>query len=179
MSIYSGKCDCYDTLVMIHNYSDEELKNNVSIYIGDSKEPLHISSKKDLIPYYPFLISSAYFNGEERIADIHLTSESYVDISEKERFDLYLKWILKIYNRCKRKKVEFNVDEAVEEICPSRWDYDKDSIIELVKRVGADGKKASAQGLHLKMCEYYRNRLAETMLCNGLNPADYGYGRFI
>ena len=31
MSKFSGRCDVYDSFVMIHNYTDEELKNNVKI----------------------------------------------------------------------------------------------------------------------------------------------------
>ena len=57
MSKYSGRCDVYDVFVMIRKYTDEELKNNVKVYVGDSETPLELNTQKDLIPYYPHLIS--------------------------------------------------------------------------------------------------------------------------
>ena len=82
MSRFSGKCDVYSTLVDIHEYTDEELKNNIKIYLGDMDIPLPIESRKDLIPCYPHIVSSAGFNNTERSANIRITKDSFVDSEE-------------------------------------------------------------------------------------------------
>lgn len=177
MSRYSGKCDCFDSLVIIHEYTEEELKNNVKIYVGNSDIPLKIESSKDLIPFYPYLIGSAYFDNEEKKSVVHLSSESFVDREERESLEFKLKRLLTIYNRCKRKKIEFNINEAVKEVA---WDkYDEKIYRILAERVREKGKKATIDGLHLEMHEYYRKELVDEMNKNGLNPADYGYERFV
>jgi lysyl-tRNA synthetase class I len=176
ISRYSGKCDWCDSLE-IHNYTLEELQNNVKIYIGNNQEPLHISKMSDMIPYYPYLISIACFNNAERKSIIHLSSESFVDREEKECLEFMLGYLLRIYNRCKRKKIEFNVDEALREIVWNGWN--EEAYRELANRVKENGKKATIDGIHLRMHEIYRRELASEMIKNGLNPNDYGYGRFV
>ena len=177
MSRYSGRCDIFDTLIMIHEYTDEELKNNVTIYKSGSSEPLLINSRKDLIPYYAHIISSSCHNNVDRKATIYITSESWVDIEERESLEWHLKYLLKIYNRCKRKKIEFDIDEAVKEIVWHHWN--EEPYRELARRVKERGKKATVDGIHLRMHEIYRKELAEEMIRNGLNPADYGLERFV
>lgn len=177
ISKWSGKCDLYDSFVMIHNYTDEELKNNVKVYLGKSDTPLKFETTKDLIPYYPHLISVGCYDNTERKSVIYITSKSFVDIEEQETLEYYLKRILTIHNRCKRKKIEFNVNDVVKEICWSDWN--KEAIAELVNRVKEKGKKATADGIHLTMHERYRRELVDEMIKNNIDPAKYGYGRFI
>lgn len=178
MSKWSGKCDFADSLE-IHNYTLEDFQNKVTIYIGNSTEPLHIEKMEDLIPYYPHLISMAWYNNLKGKSVIHLTSESYVDIEERDILEFRLKCLLKIYNRCKRKKIEFNVDEAIKDITLNGWN--EEPYRELANRVKEKGKKATIDGIHLKMHDYYRQELVNEMLKNGINPADIGnnYQRFI
>ena len=115
MSNFSGKCDLYDH-IEIHGL-DNTLKSK--IYVGyDSKEPLNIKEERDLVPYYPFVISMGAFN--HGIGTIYLMDESWVNYEEKDVLEFYLEQILKIYRRCKRKKVEFNVDEVFEEVCRNK-----------------------------------------------------------
>lgn len=175
MSMFSGKCDCYDTLIAIHNYTEDDLKNKVKIYVGNNTEPLHIESYKDLIPYYPYLISFAMFSKGKSV--VHLSSESFVDSEERESLYFRLKELIKIYNHCKRKKTEFSVNDAVKEVCYGDWN--SDIICELAKRVKENGKKATIDGLHLKLYELYRKTLVDEMLKNGIDPCEYGYGRFM
>lgn len=177
ISKYSGRCDAYDTLMMIHKYTDEELKNNTKIYVGYNTEPLHIENKKDLIPYYAHLIGCAFFDNKDKKSVIHLSSESSVDREERESLEFKLKRIFTIYNRCKRKKVEFDVDKVVEEVSWNGWD--DDIYREIANRVKENGKKATIDGIHLKIHEYYRRELVKEMIMNGLNPAEYGYERFL
>lgn len=133
MSCYSGKCDLADT-IEIHDYTLEELQNNVTIYVGyDNPEPMHIEKMEDLIPFYPYIIGCASYNNVERKAVIHLSSESWVDYEERDILEWRLKDLLRIYNRCKRKRTEFNVDEAVKEITWNGWN--EEPYRELANRV--------------------------------------------
>lgn len=177
MSKFSGKCDFADSLE-INKYTLEELQNNVLIYIGNNPEPLHIEKMSDLIPYYPYLIGMAYHDNKERKAIINLSSESWVDREERYRLETYLKYILRIYNRCKRKKIEMSIDDVVEEICWNDWN--KEQVTELANRVKKCGKKATIDGIHLKMHEHYRQELVDLMVENDLEPCRYGgYERFV
>lgn len=163
ISIFSGKCDVYDTLIQTFRYSLEELQNGVNIYVGDSKESLHISKMKDLIPYYPYLITSAYYDNINRKANIQISSESYVDREEREILQRYLEEIIKIYKKCKRNKVDFTLDLAFQESYFSfaRWNYDVCK--EIYNRVQKDGAKANIEGIHLKIFDKYRQNLAEEL----------------
>lgn len=177
MSRFSGKCDVYDSLVEIHEYTDKELRDNVNIYFVGSDKPLHINSVRDLIPYYPHIISSAGFNNVDRTATIYISKDSYVDCSERRILESCLHDFTKIYNRCKRKKMDFAVNDAIKEVSWNNWNIE--ALTELANRVKERGKKATINGIHLIAHEQYRQELVDVMLKNGLNPADYGYGRFI
>ena len=170
MSKYSGKCDFYDHIEMCKN---EEEVLNTKIYIGNSETPLNIHSMVDLIPYYPHIIYLGVYNGENNI--VRLTEKPYTDIEEEEHLQFYLDTILRYYRKCKRKKEEFNVETAIENL---RWISCKDVIRTLAERVKKDGKKATYEGLHLPFEDYYRKELVNEMLKNGLDPKEYGYGRF-
>jgi hypothetical protein len=161
---------------MIHQYTLEELQKS-HIYIGDSKEELHINSLAELIPYYPYLISSGFFDNVERTATIYLSSESYVDSQEKDTLIFYLKEVLKIYNRCRRKKTDFTLDEVLREFYWSHWD--EEVYTELYSRVLLHGKNANIEDIHTKTGEHYRQELADEMIKNGMDPAGYGYERFM
>lgn len=157
MSNFSGKCDLYDH-IEIHGL-ENTLKSK--IYVGyDSKEPLKIKEERDLVPYYPFVISMGAFN--HGIGTIYLMDESWVNYEEKDVLEFYLEQILKIYRRCKRKKIEFNVDEVWEEVSNVFWK--RDEIRELIERVKEHGKKATYDGIHLSSKNYYRDQLVEEMI---------------
>lgn len=157
---------------------EEALENKVNIPETYYKKVEYFSIK-DLIPLYPYLIGFAgYDNTDSRNSVVCLSRESFVDSEERKNLEFRLKRLLTIYNRCKRKKTEFNVDDAVKEIV---WNgYDEEPYRELANRVKMHGKKATVEGLHLKMHEYYRQLLVEEMIKHDLNPCDYGdYERFV
>ena len=134
-------------------------------------EKVEYSSIKDLIPLYPHLI--AFSTG----STVCLSLESFVDREERETLEYMLKNILRIYNRYKRKKVEFDVEEALKVLV---WDgWNEEAYRELAYRVKESGKKAAIDNIHLRMHEYYRRELVNELINNGLNPSDYGYGRFV
>lgn len=165
---------------MINKYTDEELATKVKIYqgFGETEKLLNITSRKDLIPYYAHLVSAACYDNVERTSSIHLSRDSWVDIEERESLEYKLKRVMMVYNRCKRKKIEFDVEATVEEVA---WKgFDDDIYREIANRVKEHGKKANIDGIHLKMHEYYRKELVKTMIENGINPLDYGdYARFM
>ena len=180
MSKYSGRSDLFDSL-MVYKYTEEELKNNVKIYIGSSYIPLEyipleIESYKTLIPYYPHLVCTAAYNNKEQKSIIHITSESSVDRSEREILESYLKRILKYYDKCKKNEVKFEIEESIKSAYFIEWN--KEQVIEIAKRVELYGKKANIDGIHLGVYEHYRKILANEMLRNNVNLADYGLERF-
>ena len=156
MSKYSGRSDFFDSL-MIYNYTEEQLKNNVKVYVGNSYIPLKIESYKTLILYYPHLICSSYHNNKEGSAIYHITAESSVDRNEKEILEVYLDRIIEFYDKCKRKKVEFKVEDAIKNAYFIEWN--KEQVIEIAKRVELHGKKANIDGIHLRVYEHYRKIL--------------------
>lgn len=176
MSRFSGKCDFYDCVASFYTF--EEIQNKVKIFVGKSDKPLKIEKMTDLIPYYPYLISLGAYDIVDRTATVHLTSKSYIDLREQDSLDFILKQILRYYNSCKRKKIIFSVDDAVKKVFAIS-DKDRDTVAtELANRIKINGKKASTDGLRLSIYDFYRKELAEEMVKNGLNPADYGYERF-
>lgn len=142
------------------------------VYVGDSLTPLQFESEKDMIPYYPYVVCLSASDGEH--TNMRLTSKSWVDIEEVDMLNLYLELFLKYLCKCKRKKVEYIVEEAVENVC---WYYDE-AFVELARRVAKYGKKATIDGLFLKGKDFYRQYLADEMVKHGLNLADYGLERF-
>lgn len=201
ISKFSGKCDFADSLwisaeteeevfnkfngtklyicqPLPDDFSWEEaLKNKVNIPETYYKK-VEYSSIKDLIPLYPHIIAFAtYDNTEPKGSVVCLSRESFVDSEEREILEWRLKDLLRIYNRCKRKKIEFDVEEALKEIV---WNgYNEEPYRELANRVKEKGKKASIEDIHLKMHEIYRRQLVEEMIKHNIDPTEYGYGRFI
>ena len=128
--------------------------------------------------WFLWLFSLGAYDNVDRKATVHLTSKSYIDLRERDSLDFVLKQILRYYNSFKLKKIDFSVDGAVKKVFAIS-DKDRDTVAtELANRVKINGKKASTDGLHLSIYDFYRKELVEEMIKNGLNPADYGYERF-
>lgn len=175
MSRFSGKCDVYDTLVIIHNYTDEELKNNVRIYMNG--ELLDIENRKDLIPYYPHLLVSSSFNNKKRISNVKITSYSNVDKEEKDWLEHCLKIMIRTRKYCIKKGIPFDSWDTLQKIPFA--ECDRNVFLEMFNRVDKIGRNANTDNLHLKCYEMYREELVDEMLKNGLNPSDFGYQRFL
>lgn len=163
MSIYTGKCDVFDTFVMIYEITDF---SNVHIYAANNDLiPLQINSQKDLIPYYPYLIVCMSSSKEGEI-NANLSDRSYIDIDEEERLKWRLDQLKKYYRRCKRNKEKFDDKKALQLICP--WDNnEKNYGIELVKRVKFDGNKATYNGIHIPSLDVSRKKLFDDMVDSG------------
>lgn len=164
MSIYSGKCDVYDSLVMINNMTDF---SKVKIYASDNHIiPLRIDSQKDLIPYYPYIVVMMSSNKDEGTS-VHLSGKSYVDAEEEERLQWRLDQLKKYYRRCKRNHEPYDEKEAIKKICI--WDIAEEYETELVNRVKLDGERANYIGIHIPMFDEMRKKLYDEMVATGYN----------
>ena len=152
MSEFSGKCDLYDSAVMIGEY---DIKN-IRLFItkGNRSYPIKLEEPRDLIPYYPYIpYVSSYSNGIYRA----YLSDSYIDREEREILTRELEYLLRDYRRCKRKKIPFDKSQY-----NNIW-YNQ----EIVERIVTEGEKATIEGIHLPMQNHWRKRLAEEMEKNG------------
>lgn len=156
MSIYSGKCDVADHL---SDATDEYLQN-ANIYIGDNIIPLRINNQHDLAPYYPYII---WFGGwGDGKAELHISTESYIDTNERDHLTWKLNDAKRYWRRCRRKKITYNANEAAQSISFLQEPGDLER--EIARRVEADGDKATIEGLHDEIHEYYRKELLKEML---------------
>lgn len=170
MSQYSGKCDLYDHFAIACGGDDNKLQQEIErtdFYIPTSDGRLHrlkIENEKDLAPYYPYLTVFSVGSHEGRQC-IHLSSKSFIDREEQERLNWNLKDALKEYNKCKRKKILFIPEEYIKNSWYEMSRYQE----EMVYRVAKYGNKATTEGLHTPIHDYYRKELAEELERLGYN----------
>lgn len=177
MSEFSGKCDFADHISICG--LDSTLKSD--IYIGSKSHKLNVHGYKDLIPYLAHIIGISAYDNVIGNGVIILSSKSYVDEQEEDSLNFKLKHVLRYYNKCKRKKIEFNKEECLEKMVGGYHWYsnERDIYSELIDRVVEKGKKATIDGLHLSMADYYRKQLVKEMLKYDINPNEYDLGRFV
>lgn len=164
MSRFSGKCDFCDH-IDIHG-ADSVLSSD--IYIGRNIIPLRFQTEKDLIPYYPHLITVSAYNKESNRSHICLSEDSFVDREEEEILTYTLQHLLRYYNRCKRKHIQYDVDEAIKNNLGG-W-FKPEYYKVLAERVGRLGKKATIEGIHTDLHQHDRQLLYEEMVKNGYSP---------
>ena len=168
MSQFSGKCDFYDGFVAIHSDGNEEkvVENlkKLTLYVRGSDDREHIVNSdtiKDIVKYYPYLESIALYNKDDGFK-IVLSSDSFIDMEEKDHLNWYIEDVYKYWRKCKRRKIPFNVEDCVE----SSW-RNSELVREIATRVAKDGKDAEFDDLHLPMHEHYRKRWFEEMVKAG------------
>lgn len=76
MSRFSGKCDFYDEIEIFG--LDRVL--SAKIFIGENDYPLAITSYKDCIPYFPYIVTMSFHDKNEGRDIIRLSEKSWVDI---------------------------------------------------------------------------------------------------
>ena len=158
MSRYCGKCDFGDTCEIV---GVEKILSCYEVYSGRNIVPLKFETEKDLLPYYPFLVSAQIWSdGKGRI---ELTTKSYVDICEEEHLSTLLNDGLRYYKSCKRRKVPFDVDECIKKSALFPADYNR----EIAERIAADGLKANTEGIHVPIYDTERRWLYEDMVKAG------------
>jgi hypothetical protein len=183
ISIYSGKCDLYDTLIAIGEVTDF---SKVHIYINDNPVELRIDSYKDLIPYFPCVPSiQTHCDGEYRI---RLSGEPWYRIEEERTLYFYLRDLTTCYNNLKREKrlsLETLIEMHTERF---RWISNKNGLIEELARrlIEAKGNKdrVDIDDLYLPSGDWFRKKLYEEMIKNGWNENVaynwcYGWDRWI
>ena len=163
MSMLTGKCDFYDSVNVIGNI-EEYLGDNAEIYVGDIRIPNQ--TEKDLVPYYPFLTSTAcHYDGH---SIIHLGRYSHIDYEEYDRLTRALNDFKRYYRKCKRNKNEFKADECLRITAYHNFG-DKDTYLELAQRVAEEGEKTNILGLSLKYYDKYCRKDFYNLLL------EYGY----
>ena len=175
-----GRSDFEDICSM--HYKPEEILEKYQVYAdANAIIPLKMESEKDLVAYYPFLVTLMYSNKEEG-GCIRLSPECYIDFEERERIQWRYDEVLKYYKKCKRKKEEFDKNHALMLIC---WHEEPESYqIELVNRIAELGAKATIDDLHDEMHDRMRKQWFELMVENGWNENTayrwvYGWKRFL
>lgn len=166
ISKFSGKCDLYDCEVKICGSRCKEYWKNLELHVGSIwrvDNVIPINSPEDLVPYYPFIERCSISN--DSVRKVWIGEKSYITESNIEMLEAYKDRLLKVYNRCKRRinnykrdckenemiplqeeieKLSYNSDLAWEEV--DSWNP-KESIHELARRVGENGKNASIDDL--------------------------------
>ena len=116
----SGKSDFQDIVEM--HYSAEEILSKYKIYASiNDIIPLKIETKKDLVAYYPYLVSVMSSNKEE--GGVIMLYKSYIDMEEEKSLTYKLNDLIKYYKKCKRKKIPFDKNEALKKINYYAGDY--------------------------------------------------------
>ena len=166
MSMFSGKCDFYDSFVMIGSDGEngkiiENLKKlKLHIYGNDNRHHrVKSETIKDIAKYYPYLTLIRTWN-KDNGDFIILSSDSFIDQEEQEHLGWYIDNVMKYWRKCKRKKKPFVADECVKEL---KW-MREDLIQVIAERVAKDGDKAEFEDIHLPIHEYYRKLWYEEMI---------------
>ena len=175
MSRYSGKCDLYD---LIQIFGDErEFVRHHDIFIGTNIIPLRIDQPKDIIPYYGYIVSMSYDN------KIHLCAESYVDREERETLEFDLSMAISYWAKKKRLHLPCSAEDIANHIA---WGFSpySDHVLEISRRVIADGKKANIAGIHIATRDMYRDNLYKAMIDGGWEVDKayiwcFGYDRYV
>lgn len=155
MSRFSGKCDFAD-YIEIHGI-DKVMQSDV--FIGNNLVPLRIETKKDLVPYYPMLVSVCA--SENGVGMIRLTEESYIDTLDNQYKRFFLENAIKDYKRYKKKGKPFDVHGVY---LRSKAEN------EIRKRVLASNGKTKfkdIEDLHTQTSEIYRKNLFDEMVRAG------------
>lgn len=160
MSEFSGKCDFYDSVVMIHCDDDpgklEDFLAGTNIYIHGKDRRNHkieVRNEKEACLYYPYLTVVAAFNRNENKNTIILSSNSFIDQEEREHIGYYMNDVRKYWNKCKRNKEEFTVEKCVEHF--SMW-RNTELYKEIATRFLNNGNKAEFDDLHDNLHERFR-----------------------
>lgn len=162
MSI-SGKCDFGDTCEI---FGINNIIKNYDVYVYPNDIiPLKITSEKDLIAYYPYLVS--LMCKDKNSGTIILSEKSFIDSEEKDWLTIIMNNVIKYYKKCKRKKVDFDKQEAIKLIVWPINDEPEDYQIEIVNRVAKYGDKATLDGLHDRIHERMRDEWYQMMVDAG------------
>lgn len=166
MSIFSGKCDIYDEFIAIMKMNNNSDWSKVEIFQYDENhkdlQKLTIQNYKDLVPYFPFIVSSSCSSNQSTKAII--SNKSFVDMENEEYINRIFKMAKKYYRKCKRQGIEFVPEEAAKKI--SFFKNANDLELEVCKRVKKHpyAKKNDISGLHNSIYVFYKKKLYDEMI---------------
>lgn len=177
-----GKCS-FEDYVEFHSEGIDHFITTTDVYLsGNGMVPLRIKSKKDLVCYYPYLISwSTHSDG---CGKIMLLDRSYIDQEEEEHIGWELDSLKKYWRKCKRKKIPFDKNEALSRIVWPTDDEPQPYEIELVNRVAELGEAATGENIHDSMHDRMRKEWYDLMIESGWDEKRayiwvYGWRRFL
>jgi hypothetical protein len=172
MSQYCGKCDLWDSLVMIKEVNDETTDwGNIKIcQISDDSYfdengwnnvgLLDIKCLKDLLPYAAYIVNMVSWGKDYCI--VYIGAESYVQQMERKKIEWAVRDLKCIYRKYKRKKIDFNVDDMLSEIWnPSELDK------QVAQRIMEHPTSFKTDDLKVLICEYYKANLYDDMIKEG------------
>lgn len=102
MGRFTGKSD-FDDWCNMH-YTPETIIEKAVIYLGDAE--IKKDKPEDLIPYYTHLIGSLSASPEKQT--IFLSSQSWINLEERERIAIMLYNMIKAARKAKKEKVAFD-----------------------------------------------------------------------
>ena len=158
MSVFSGKCDFYDSFCMIDGDGDvdkviEKLKETTIYVLTQDGRHHKIKSDtiKDIAKYYPYLVAISY--GSKNDGSVYiLASRPYIDRQEDESKEWRAEEIFRYWRKCKRNKIPFVAEECLKEM----FCNNDETLKEMVERVVEYGDKADFSDIHTWMGEYDR-----------------------
>lgn len=165
----SGKCCLEDTIGIWTNFEEDEIikfLNRTNFYtdLSDGLKPenkITILSYKDLVPYLPRCETIMCMNHDGQNT-IVLDSKPHWMWEEEERIEWIVKNVFRVYNRCKRKKTLFTLEDCIKE---NAFETNKDIISEIYDRIVKSGKKATFTDIRLNFTnKIYRQPLIEEMI---------------
>lgn len=167
MSKFSGKCDFYDVFVDIGADGDEKkieenLKKLKLYVIGKDGRNHRVKSDtiQDIAKYYPYLEFFSFGDSDGNRV-IVLSSDSFIDIEERQHKQWYIDDVFKYKRKCKRNKQPFTADGFFGKYT---WRTKSEALIEIVNRIIDKGDKAEFDDIHLPMWEYFRKRWYEELI---------------
>ena len=159
LSQFSGKCDFYDSFIMIHSNNDkkeiEENLKKLTLYVQGAdgrKHKVKSDTIKDIAKYYPYLKSIAV-DIKDIGYEIVLSNNSYIDQEENQMKEYRIRDVLKYWRKCKRNKIPFTIEGCKKEL--GFW-HNWEVIEEIINRIIKFGDKAEFDDIHIPLWEYYR-----------------------
>lgn len=173
-----GKCDFQDTVDI---FGADKIIKKYKIYIGDEFLPLRVESEKDLVPYYPYLIS-IMASEKDKGGVIRLHNKSFIDEEEEEHLGWYLRDAKKYWRKCKRKHQEFDESVAYDKI--NIFGVERPYLREIIRRVAKYGNNAIVNDLHDTFHDRMRNEWYQLMIEAGWPEEEsyiwvYGWSRWL
>lgn len=174
----SGKCCLEDTIGMWTNYEDEKIEEflNRTKFYSDIKvydsiicpdNEIIITNYKELVPYLPRCESIMSMSKSDKNI-IVLSGRPHWAFEETERNEQIFKDILRVYNKCKRKKIEFTKEYLEKESYYFSHNFYKDVCDPIYERFMKLGKKATFTDIHSNNINLlYREPFMKEMLAVG------------